>query len=293
MHWNIAILASALVVALRTGEGFPFFPVQHRTCQGSIMATTMMRNMVHSDDEESDNLIDTKTESIAASQGNDWQKLKSPPPYISQAKNEIVGIGGKTGLTYDVNKLKSNLVQKSVRQFKQELLMLLIGSELGHHDIKTMKRKSIEDKIAALVSANPVGTTTDSNLLEGRWEFAFSTDNAKHILEEARFPGIKRSDDVLDSDDLAAKRGPWKIARGKIDNPLHSLSRSIVLEELDDDESPFLVDVASFYRGLWTVTREYQVIGVSIYYCLWVGRFLKHGLSFITIHPSHLIIYHS
>ena len=259
MHWHISILAG-LFVAFREGESLQCFPMQHRISKGS---TIMALSSLDSGGNESDNDYSTKDSNVT-SQGNDWNKLKEPPPYMSQAKNEIVGIGGKTGYNYDVNKLKANLVQKSVKQFKQELLMLLIGSELGHHDLKIMKRKSIEDKIAALVSANPVGTTTDSNLLEGRWEFAFSTNNAKSILEEAQFPGIKRADDILDSDDLAAKRGPWKIARGNIENPLHSLSRSIVLEELDDDESPFLMDVASFYRGFWTVTREYQVIGVSV-----------------------------
>lgn len=258
MHWHILFIVSFLVV-LREGESFQFFPIHQRMLKGS----GSMASMVSEDESDNHLLDDPINEFNVTSQGNDWQRLKTPPPYITQAKNEIVGIGGKTGYNYDVNKLKSNLVQKSVRQFKQELLMLLIGSELGNHDMKIIKRKSIEDKIAALVSANPVGTTTDSNLLEGQWEFAFSTNNAKSILEEARFPGIKRADDILDSDDLAAKRGPWKIARGKIDNPLHSLSRSIVLEELDDDESPFLVDLSSFYRGLWTVTREYQVIGLT------------------------------
>lgn len=230
------------------------------------------RSSTSDDEHEKSNILQTDESILEESNNapessnsnqNDWKKLKVPPPYMFQAKNEVVGIGGKSGYTYDVNRLKSNLVQKSVRQFKKELLMLLIGSESGVHDTKNSKRKSIEDKIAALVSANPVGTTTDSNLLEGRWEYAFSTNNAISILDESRIPGIKRDSGIFVADDMAARKGPWRISWDKIENPLHSLSRVIVLEELDDDESPFLLDSISFFRGIWVVKREYQVIGVS------------------------------
>jgi hypothetical protein len=40
-------------------------------------------------------------------------------------RQQAVGIGGSSGLTFDVNALKRNLVQESVRGCKQELLTLL------------------------------------------------------------------------------------------------------------------------------------------------------------------------
>ena len=45
-------------------------------------------------------------------------------PHFVEGK-AAVGIGGNDGFVYDVNKLKRNLVQESVRGCKQELLVLL------------------------------------------------------------------------------------------------------------------------------------------------------------------------
>ena len=186
-------------------------------------------------------------------------------PYLTIAEKEVVGIGGKQGYTYDVNKLKNNLVQKSVRQFKQDLHLLLLNiSPPNNPKAEAKRRFQIEEKLAALVSANPVATTTDSNLLEGTWELAFVSNNAKEILDEARFIYSRKSESVKK---LKTGEGNWKLssnsASGKWENPLHTWKRTIFLEALDDDEDPFMIDTVSLFRGLWTVQRFYDVTGVS------------------------------
>ena len=193
------------------------------------------------------------------SQPQDQSPKQLQKPYL-QMEKEVIGIGGKTGRNdsnYDLNKLKNNLVQKSIRQFKKELLLLLIETD----NSKNLKHSiKIEEKLAALVSANPVATTTDSNLLEGTWELAFATSNAAEILDEARFIYSRKKDDTLPQ---KRERGNWKLSTNKMDNPLHTFKRSIFLEELEDDENPFMVDSIELFRGLWTVQRFYDIVGVS------------------------------
>lgn len=193
-------------------------------------------------------------------------------PYLTIADQEIVGIGGKQGYTYDVNKLKNNLVQKSVRQFKQDLHLLLLNIPPPNNlKAESKRRFQIEEKLAALVSANPVATTTDSNLLEGAWELAFVSDNALEILDEARFIYSRKSE-VMKKTDLGA--GNWKLSGGsgggKLENPLNTWKRTIFLEELDDDEDPFMMDTVSLFRGLWSVQRFYSITGVSVPTLVWM-----------------------
>jgi len=196
---------------------------------------------------------------------NDNDNAPIDKPYLTIAEKEVVGIGGKQGYTYDVNKLKNNLVQKSVRQFKQDLHLLLLNiSPPNNPKAEAKRRFQIEEKLAALVSANPVATTTDSNLLEGTWELAFVSNNAKEILDEARFIYSRKSESVKN---LKTGEGNWKLssnsASGKWENPLHTWKRTIFLEALDDDEDPFMIDTVSLFRGLWTVQRFYDVTGLT------------------------------
>ena len=79
-------------------------------------------------------------------------------------REAAVGIGGSTGFTYDVNALKRNLVQESVRGCKQELLTLL-GDGREYSSIKNTKAQRpisvpqnrrerddlIEERLASLV----------------------------------------------------------------------------------------------------------------------------------------------
>lgn len=79
-------------------------------------------------------------------------------------RQAAVGIGGSTGFTYDVNALKRNLVQESVRGCKQELLTLL-GDGREYSSTKNAKAQRpisvpqnrrerddlIEERLASLV----------------------------------------------------------------------------------------------------------------------------------------------
>ena len=64
-------------------------------------------------------------------------------PHFVRGK-EAIGIGGNSGFTYDVNALKRNLVQESVRGCKQELLVLLgDGRQYGDSITKDGKRQPV------------------------------------------------------------------------------------------------------------------------------------------------------
>ena len=76
-------------------------------------------------------------------------------------QEEDIGIGGKGGLVYDVNRLKRNLLQETMTAYKEELWDLLADGDDGE----------IVEKLLALVQASPVRTTTDSNLLDNKDEW--------------------------------------------------------------------------------------------------------------------------
>lgn len=343
VHWNLCTAVDAFGVTStststtssskrtshwkKTYHGSILFPME-----GSFMSPTMEVAAASSDDDEyrndsvpiefvkeggssNDNdpasLLfldkDNNQGNSRSSNNNKSTNNVNNRPYLQVAQDEVVGIGGKKGYTYDVNKLKLNLVQKSVRQFKQELLSLLISSSSssswsrrnakGRSKHSIQQRLKIEEKLAALISANPVATTTDSNLLEGTWELAFVTENAVEILDDARFVYSRKKQtlfanadseekDVLqkkkdkndidndnNNDNDKKKRfggdtiqSGWKLStasQGTLENPLHTVTRSIHLEDLDQDEDPFMVDCVSLFRGLWTVQRFYDIVGVS------------------------------
>lgn len=74
-------------------------------------------------------LNSTASETITSSNDGGGDKLGGGSPHFIQGEN-AVGIGGNDGFVYDVNALKRNLVQESVRGCKKELLVLLgDGSE--------------------------------------------------------------------------------------------------------------------------------------------------------------------
>ena len=45
----------------------------------------------------------------------------------------VPGIGGKRGIIFDVNRLKRNLVQETIRKYKRELFLLLHTSSAALH----------------------------------------------------------------------------------------------------------------------------------------------------------------
>ena len=212
---------------------------------------------------------------------NKTSSVATSSPYMIQSnKEEYVGIGGRGGYIYDVNKLKSNLVQKSIKQFKMELLQLLIDTTDEDSKIKTTKddtdlkigkKKSytknelIDQKISALVSSNPVSTTTDSNLLEGGWDFAYSTNNAVDILEDSRVvlskSKSKHGRTINRNKDESSSS--WKLKPYPKGTIFQSWSRHICLERLEDDEDPYMIDCTSHLNGLSVTERRYKIVGVS------------------------------
>jgi len=218
------------------------------------------------------------------------------------SKEENIGIGGQGGYTYDVNRLKGNLVQKSVKQFKIDLLHLLmnvptprtrkinnsnvdadddikwdnydpIAKKRAIQKLKRMKRlhpdihEQINDKIASLISTNPVSTTTDSNLLDGEWDFAYSTNQASELLQDAKLV-LSHNQQNKNTHNNAKKydlNGPWRLSPtdNVVGNPFISWSRQINLENLEDDEDPFMVDTIYRLNGLMKVERYYYIVGLG------------------------------
>ena len=238
---------------------------------------------------------------------NKEQQQQQKSPYMVQNET-VVGIGGKGGYIYDINHLKSNLVQKSIKQFKMELLKLLITpsnnkerssttttatttNEINKHDKFLPVRKSnvknqfqkqqkqqqqrksnrdlVDEKISALVSTNPVSTTTDSNLLEGEWEFAYSTSDAEKIMEDSRVVLAKSKKATTDNNSKKSKGSNNKLWRlkptvGKSFGSLFtSWKRDIYLESLENDEDPYMIDSKLSYNGLVMTNVHYKVVGVS------------------------------
>lgn len=143
-----------------------------------------------------------------------------PPPKPKPKLHEEsqIGIGGKGGLTYNVNRLKRNLVQEAVRRYKSDLVAMLDSSDLTTSSSsleysrgwKTPTRREIvEEKIAALVESNPV-----------------LTEYRENVAAEERF----------------WNSGPWKAVEGgksdggdgdgesggRVENPLRTSTRFLI-----------------------------------------------------------------
>jgi len=93
------------------------------------------------------------------------------------------GIGGDGGWVYDVNRLKRNLLQETTSAYKNELWSLL--------ESPRSTEAAIVRKLAALVQASAVRTTTDSNLLDGRWTLAYTSK--KFSVADLREPSTAAS----------------------------------------------------------------------------------------------------
>lgn len=97
----------------------------------------------------------------------------------SSSSTAVLGIGGLGGVVYDVNRLKRNLLQETMRAYKKSVWNLLT-------DI-TSSELDICEKLAALVQGSPVRTTTDSNLLEGTWTLAYTSKyGTVELLQQLR-----------------------------------------------------------------------------------------------------------
>jgi hypothetical protein len=205
------------------------------------------------------------------------------PEYLRQTETDMKGIGGQGGVIYDVNKVKRNLVQEAVKAYKLELLYLLAtpSLELLLQEQKEAEEKDrntkllpstaaylrsddystlelvIEEKLAALVRNNPVSTTTDSNLLEGTWEAAYIANDASSVLSWRPSFFSDRSIVKRDESDASLKQ---KYSSGQSMSPFQSIARSYYLENLDADQTAYVLDSKRRLGGLLMVSeRMYKV----------------------------------
>ena len=95
------------------------FYKQQRSISSSSSLNAASSSRVDTDE------FDTFMDELSSDQPPSTTKpTNSIPSHFIQGET-AVGIGGNTGYTYDVNKLKRNLVQESIRGCKEELLVLL------------------------------------------------------------------------------------------------------------------------------------------------------------------------
>jgi len=174
---------------------------------------------------------------------------KSPPVVYT-------GIGGKGGFSYDVNKLKQNLVQQAVADCKEQLWDLLEApltnsrrrrSSSSRTNLNKEQQDMIEEKFAALCQANPVYTTTDSYLLEGQWTFVFSSKKpARVLMDPDRFENEYKTE-----------------IPGDVVGETRSGSRQFVLESLEADQDPYVLDKKRYYYGIFERERVYDVMSLT------------------------------
>ena len=154
------------------------------------------------------------------------------------------GIGGKGGVVYDVNKLKKNLVQETIYNYKNELWSLL-GSYYE-------QQQRVQDMLASICQVNPVSTTTDSNLLEGTWTLALRSKMPSSVLFEPvpvkRLSALNRSGGIDGNDGKAERTNHqlFSLASG-------GRKRTFVLENLREDDYPFVLDSRRFGSRLYDV----------------------------------------
>lgn len=116
-----------------------------------------------------------------------------------------------------------------------------------------------------------MSTTTDSNLLDGQWSFAFATNSASKILDTSRFllSKTKRKEAKFkvetksDNQSVTVRGGPWRFKSGKTENPFRSSTRQIFLENLSDDEDAHIVDETRVLGGLYHIKQRYGVFGLT------------------------------
>lgn len=157
----------------------------------------------------------------------------------------FVGIGGKNGTSYDVNLLKHNIVTETVHKFKKEIWDLLSNVDTDY--------ELVEEKLAALIQTRAVSTTTDSNLLDGRWTFVFgSPHSASSLLDSNRFDIAQNS-----------PSRSTQVGATVTDGMLSSSFREFYLEDVEDDEEAYIQDCTDYVGGLMRRTRRYEVTSLS------------------------------
>jgi len=187
---------------------------------------------------------------------SDKRNMKFENKNFTRKNEEVIGIGGLDGFVYDVNKVKRNLVQETQYAYKRELIELFEKPNRYLRVMSASENQKIDDliqeKIAVLIMSNPVSTTTDSNLLDGLWEFIYVANDAKKFLRKQQiFP--------QQSSGIFVNKSPWRLLSGKRNGIFRSVTRDVYLEDLKDDEDPYIVDSTSIFGGIVKYRTSYKV----------------------------------
>jgi hypothetical protein len=186
--------------------------------------------------------------------GNTVQETSIPTTSLnatsSSLPNCIQGIGGDGGFSYDVNSLKRNLLQETVRAYKRELYNLLTSP--------ASTEQAITEKLGALVQASPLRTTTDSNLLDGTWALAFQSKYATYVdLKRVRPTKFTRKQQQQASSSSAPQSSSRRRVGGK-ESLVVAKQRTFCLEHVRDDDDASVVDEC-YYAGVIRRARRYRV----------------------------------
>ncbi len=115
---------------------------------------------------------------------------------------------------------------------------------------------------------NPVTTTTDSNILDGDWEFTLAIESTPIIRESLRF-ALKNPYHTITKkhqqpSTTTSLGSPFRFKKHQTyENVVRESKRHINLENLQDDEDPYILDSTSYYNGLFRVDTLYKVVGLS------------------------------
>ena len=175
-----------------------------------------------------------------------------PPPAFREGSQNPSGIGGQGGITYNVNALKRNLLQETVRAYKMELLALLQSP--------SATEEVIAEKLAALVQASPVRTTTDSNLLEAggvRWTLCYESKHTTVARLKQPYQPLARNSNNDKSRSVATPA--MRRTGGKEFSFTRAAQRSFHLELVADNEDPHVIDRESYWGGLIRCKRTYAI----------------------------------
>ena len=173
-------------------------------------------------------------------------------PYYKEGTNNPSGIGGQGGVTYNVNALKRNLLQETVRAYKMELLTLLQSPSATEH--------VIAEKLAALVQASPVRTTTDSNLLQGEgvhWTLCYQSKFSTVAHLRCPPPPLIRNNKKITASTPPSP--DMRRVSGKELSMTRSRQRSFHLESLPEGQDPCVVDHEFYWGGLIRIKRTYTI----------------------------------
>jgi len=177
---------------------------------------------------------------------DETEDMSIPPILIERERG--TGIGGDGGAVYDVNRLKNNLLQETMLAYKQELFRLL------NSPVST--EQEIVEKLAALVQASAVRTTTDSNLLDGTWGLAYRS-------KWSRVSDLRRNVDMKTQKRIAQEKPPMMQRVSGKESLFRTTQRKYCLEELEDDEDPYMVENRYLLGGILTKCQTFAVRGLT------------------------------